>query len=85
MNSVHIRGAPMLKMFLTFVRGSAAVPEERSLPLGWWAKGYLAMVVQSCITVATTVRDMHEASRLVDRIEDARTERLLMDAAKPAL
>jgi hypothetical protein len=32
-----------------------------------------------------TVRDMHEAAKLVNRIEDARTERLLMDAGKPAL
>jgi hypothetical protein len=59
------------------------------LPLDLWAKGYLAMgavmLVQSCITMTKTVRDVHEASRLVNRIEDARTERLLMDAGKPAL
>ncbi|MFC5418202.1 YiaA/YiaB family inner membrane protein [Bosea eneae] len=59
------------------------------LPLDWWAKGYLAMgcvmLVQSCITMTKTVRDMHEASKLVNRIEDARTERLLMDVGKPAL
>ncbi|KUL92921.1 YiaAB two helix domain-containing protein [Bosea sp. WAO] len=57
------------------------------LPLDWWAKGYLAMgvvmLVQSCITMTKTVRDMHEASKLVNRIEDARTERLLMDVGKP--
>ena len=59
------------------------------LPLDWWAKGYLGMgcvmLVQSCITMTKTVRDMHEAAKLVNRIEDARTERLLMDAGKPAL
>jgi len=59
------------------------------LPLDWWAKGYLAMgcvmLVQSCITMTKTVRDVHEAARLVNRIEDARTERLLIDAGKPAL
>lgn len=59
------------------------------LPLDLWAKGYLGMgmvmLVQSCITMTKTVRDVHEASRLVNRIEDARTERLLMDAGKPSL
>lgn len=59
------------------------------LPLDWWAKGYMAMgtvmLVQSCVTMTKTVRDMHEAGKLVNRIEDARTERLLMDVAKPGL
>ena len=59
------------------------------LPLDWWAKGYMAMgtvmLVQSCVTMTKTVRDMHEAGKLVNRIEDARTERLLMDAGKPGL
>jgi len=59
------------------------------LPLDWWAKGYLGMgvvmLVQSCVTMTKTVRDMHEASRMVNRIEDARTERLLMDVGKPTL
>ena len=56
------------------------------LPLDWWAKGYLGMgmimLVQSCMTMTKTVRDMHEASKLVNRIEDARTERLLMAVGK---
>jgi hypothetical protein len=56
------------------------------LPLELWAKGYLIMgvvgLIQSCITVAKTTRDMHESARLVNRIEDARTERLLMEAGK---
>ena len=34
------------------------------LPLDWWTKGYLAMgvimLVQSCVTMTKTVRDMHE-------------------------
>lgn len=59
------------------------------LPLDLWAKGYLAMgmvmLVQSCITMTKTVRDQHEASRLVNRIEDARTERLLMDVGKASV
>jgi len=56
------------------------------LPLDWWARGYLAMgsamLVQSCITMTKTLRDNHEASRLVNRIEDARAEKLLMEVGK---
>jgi hypothetical protein len=52
------------------------------LPLDWWAKGYLAMgvvmLVQSTVTLTKTLRDNHEASRMVNRIEDARAEQLLM-------
>ncbi len=57
------------------------------LPLDLWAKGYLAMGVlmltQSCITLTKTLRDNHEAARFLNRIEDARTERLLMEVGKP--
>jgi hypothetical protein len=57
------------------------------LPLDLWVRGYLAMgltmSIQSCITMTKTLRDMHEASKLVNRIEDARTERLLMEVGKP--
>jgi hypothetical protein len=56
------------------------------LPLELWAKGYLAMgvvaLIQSCITMTKTMRDVHESGKLVNRIEDARTERLLMEAGK---
>ena len=56
------------------------------MPLDLWMKGYLAMgtvmLVQSCITATKTVRDVHEARRMVNRIEDARTERLLMSVGK---
>ena len=57
------------------------------LPLDLWAKGYLAMgvimLVQSCITLTKTLRDNHEATKFLNRIEDARTERLLMEVGKP--
>jgi len=39
----------------------------------------VAMLIQSCITLTKTIRDMHEGARLVNRIEDAKTERLLME------
>jgi hypothetical protein len=52
------------------------------LPLDIWIKGYfamgMAMLVQSSITVTKTLRDQHETAKLVNRIEDAKTERLLM-------
>jgi hypothetical protein len=58
------------------------------LPLELWAKGYLIMgvvsLIQSCITLTKTMRDMHESVKLVNRIEDARTERLLMEVGKNA-
>jgi hypothetical protein len=58
------------------------------LPLDLWIKGYLAMgivmLVQSCVTLTKTVRDMHESGKLVNRIEDAKAERILMDFNKAA-
>jgi hypothetical protein len=59
------------------------------LPLDLWAKGYLAMGVlmltQSCITLTKTLRDNHESAKFLNRIEDARTERLLMEVGKPSV
>ena len=52
------------------------------MPIDIWMKGYFAMgvimLVQSCITATKTIRDVHEGRRMVNRIEDAKTERLLM-------
>jgi hypothetical protein len=52
-------------------------------PIDIWIKGYFAMgaalLVQSCITVTKTLRDVHEGARMLNRIEDARAERLLME------
>jgi hypothetical protein len=56
------------------------------LPIDLSLKGYLAMgflmVVQSCITMTKTMRDMHEGDKLVNRIEDAKAERLLMEVER---
>ena len=56
------------------------------MPLDLPMKGYLAMgvimLIQSCITLTKTIRDNDEADKLVNRIEDAKTERLLMDVVK---
>ena len=52
-----------------------------ALPLDWWVRAYFAMgmvmVVQSCFTLSKNIRDVHEASRMINRIEEARTEKLL--------
>ena len=52
------------------------------LPLEIWIKGYMlmgiAMLVSSSISVTKTIRDVQESSRLLNKIEDAKTEQLLM-------
>jgi hypothetical protein len=52
-------------------------------PMEIWVKAYFAMgaalLIQSCITVTKTLRDVHEGGKLVNRLEDAKAERLLME------
>lgn len=52
------------------------------------AKGFYAMaaimLVQTAITVTKTLRDEEEANRFHNRLEEARTERLLMGAERRA-
>ena len=54
------------------------------LPQDWWVKGYFAMAVllliQACFTLAKSLRDVHESGRFINRLESARTERLLREA-----
>jgi hypothetical protein len=49
-----------------------------------WTKGYLAMAallsLSSAFTLAKTLRDEHETNRLINRIENAETERTLREA-----
>ena len=53
------------------------------LPSDWWVKGYFAMgallLIQSCFSLAKNMRDVHEAGRIINRIENAKTERLLRE------
>ena len=55
-----------------------------SLEASFAAKGFYAMasimLVQSAITVTKTLRDEEEAARFHNRLEEARTERLLAGA-----
>jgi hypothetical protein len=52
------------------------------LPIDMWIKGYMlmgvTMLVSSSIIVAKTIRDVQESGKLVNKIEDAKTEQLLM-------
>jgi hypothetical protein len=52
-------------------------------PVELWIKAYFGMgtafLVQSAITMTKTLRDVHESTRFVNRIEDAKAERLLME------
>lgn len=51
------------------------------LPVQWWTKGYLAMglffLVSSCFSLAKTLRDNHEAEKFINRITNAKTEKLI--------
>ena len=53
------------------------------LPVVLWIKGYLAMgllfTVASTITLSKTMRDEHEAKKLVNRIHEVKTEKMLRD------
>lgn len=52
-------------------------------PIEIWVKAYFAMgaalLVQASIVVTKTLRDVHESGKLVNRLEDAKAERLLME------
>ena len=52
-------------------------------PIDIWIKAYFAMgaalLVQASIVVTKTLRDVHESGKLVNRLEDAKAERLLME------
>ena len=51
------------------------------LPIDLWIKGYLfmgvTMLVSSTVIVTKTMRDVQESGRLVNKLEEARTEKLL--------
>ncbi len=82
-NTMH-SGAWVMFTYVSFAASAAMVGFGILFaPLEIWIKAYFAMgaalLVQSCITLAKTVRDQHESARLVNRIDDARAERLLME------
>ena len=55
------------------------------LPANLWIKGYLSMglmfAIGSSITLSKTIRDDHEAKRMINRISEAKAEHLLKEFA----
>ncbi len=53
------------------------------LPIDFWFKGYMAMgllfTIGSTFSLAKAIRDEHEAKKLVNKIEQARTEKILKE------
>lgn len=53
------------------------------LSADWWVKGYLLMglifTVGSCFTLSKTLRDDHESQKLLNRISNAKTEKMLKE------
>jgi len=53
------------------------------LPASGWIKGYFGMglffLVSSTITLSKTMRDQHEARKIVNRLNEAKTEKILKD------
>lgn len=53
------------------------------MPVDLWAKGYLFMgmmfTVGSCFTLAKTVRDNQETARLRNRVQAAKTDKILKE------
>jgi hypothetical protein len=86
MNPQGIHHSPAWIMF-TYVSFAAALGMVGIgiffAPIDPWLKAYFAMgtlmLVQSCITMTKTVRDAQENTKLVNRIEEAKAERLLME------
>jgi len=53
------------------------------LPVNDWMRGFLGMgllfTVASAFSLAKTIRDNHEAGKLINRISDAKAERILKE------
>ena len=58
-----------------------------AMPADFWIKGFLVMglvsTVSACFTLAKTVRDDHEAERLINRVNSAKTEEMLTKYETP--
>ncbi len=54
---------------------------------GFAAKGFYAMaaimLVHTSITITKTLRDIDESNKFINKIEDAKTEKLLRDINQP--
>jgi hypothetical protein len=58
------------------------------MPISAWLRAFLAMgyffSLASSFTLAKTLRDEHEAQKLLSRIQEAKTERILREYEKKA-
>jgi hypothetical protein len=58
------------------------------LPVDAWTRAFLAMgllfVVGSCLSLAKTMRDQHEQKKLINRIDEAKAEKILRDIDRAA-
>jgi hypothetical protein len=52
-------------------------------PIDWWVRSYLfigmIMLVQASINMTKTLRDNHESESLINRLDEAKTEKLIRD------
>lgn len=50
-------------------------------PIDPWVKAYFGMasvlLIQACFTLAKTLRDVHEGQKFINRLDQAKTEKLL--------
>lgn len=57
------------------------------LPVEIWVRGYLAVglffTVSSTIVLSKTMRDRHESRKIVNKIQEHKTERMLKDFELP--
>jgi hypothetical protein len=53
------------------------------LPCVLWVKGYMAMgtlfTIGASITLSKTLRDEHESKKIINRINDVKTEKILKE------
>ena len=53
------------------------------LPVDLWIRGFMSIgllfTITSSFTLAKTVRDNHEAEKLINRVKDAKAEKLLRE------
>lgn len=82
-NQIHSQ-AWVLQTWAAFVISvGATLIGINSLPVNSWVKGYmgmgLAFSVGSTFSLAKTTRDIYESNRIVQRIDEARVEKLLSE------
>lgn len=83
-NHQNHSSAWVVQVWLSFLLSiSATAIGIAYLPVGGWIKGYLGMgmlfSVGSTISLSKTVRDVHESSKLLSRVDEVKLERILAE------